>query len=98
MIATLQRKVFRQSYWSRQREKKYAMLLEEIFSVYANLKTVWPDSSVTRGVNPWLPVMIRTPNFFHLVKKMNSRVSWEINSYNLDLLWEKAKMQQKSHG
>src|SRR5579872_7523325 len=98
MMGTLRRRVFRQSLWSLPFERKSVMLLKEIYSVYASLKTVWPDSSVMRGVNPWLPAMIRTQNFFHPVKKMNSRVNWEINNYNLVLHWEKAKMQQKSHG
>ena len=42
-------------------------------------------------VNPSLPVMIRTLNSFLPGKRMNSRVNWETNNYNLDLRWEKEK-------
>src|SRR5579863_1183322 len=96
MTMIQQRKIFPQKPSNRLPERRFVMLLRETYSAHVYQKTGCPGLSAMHGVNRLLPVMIRTPNSFLPIKKMNFRVNWETNNYNLDLPWEKEKMQRKS--
>jgi len=70
--------------------------LRETYNAHVNRKMGCRALFAMPGVNPLLPVMIRTQNSFLPGRKMNSRVNWGINNCNLDLRWEKGKTQRKS--
>ncbi len=75
------------------RKKVCHAFKRDIQRIQANKRRIGRICHVMPGANRLLPVMIRIPNFFHQGKKKNSRVNWEINNCNLDLVWEKEKMQ-----
>src|ERR1700755_598063 len=97
MMMTQRREIFLQTCWSHQPVRKFVTLLKETSNAHVNLKTGYRDLSVMPGASRSLPVMIRTPNSFHLGRKTNSRVNWVTNNCNLDLRSEKEKTQRKSH-